>query len=84
MIKCVKCNREADYVSPDSYCKFHWLDWWYDGANLSLLSDKEKISIEEKLVKLIRTDKPEDQDLMEVLYEQYQRSLEENGEKDSE
>lgn len=80
MAKCIRCNREADYVSPDSFCKFHWLEWWYDGAGPSYLSDEdeEKAKVEEKLLNLIRTDKPEDQETLEELYEKHETWIEED------
>lgn len=79
MSKCIKCEREADYISSDSYCKFHWLDWWYDGDGPTYLTDEDEI----RLLNLIRTDKPEDHETMESLYEKYQANLEEALKKES-
>ena len=44
-MKCLKCNQESEYDSPEEYCEFHWLLWW---SGLDDISDKE-LSNEEKL-----------------------------------
>lgn len=31
MADCVKCGKEATYVSPDDLCTFHHCQWWVDG-----------------------------------------------------
>jgi hypothetical protein len=30
-IKCIKCDKEAKFESPDYYCSYHWCEWWADG-----------------------------------------------------
>lgn len=30
-MKCVKCDQEATYDSPDAYCDRHWFEWWTEG-----------------------------------------------------
>lgn len=32
MSKCIKCSKEAEFVSPDNLCVFHWSEWWTDGV----------------------------------------------------
>lgn len=27
-MKCVKCEREATFDSPESLCDEHWAEWW--------------------------------------------------------
>ena len=27
-MKCIKCDKQADYISPDNLCEEHWLRWW--------------------------------------------------------
>lgn len=31
MIKCVKCEQEATFSSPDNLCDEHWAEWWVNG-----------------------------------------------------
>lgn len=77
--KCVKCDREAEYDSPDELCKFHWLEWWYEDEVRDLeqgwpskLSKKET-KIVTPLLKLVRTNLEKDFSKMEELYLEYQK-----------
>lgn len=80
MDKCSRCSRKAEFEHPAIFCKFHWLHWWYsddlqenEKHMLENLSGDEAVVV--PLIKLIKTDLPEDQEEMERLYEQYNKWL---------
>jgi len=29
-MKCNKCYKEAEYDSPESLCRHHWVEWWFE------------------------------------------------------
>lgn len=31
LVKCAKCDKLAEYDSPDRLCEDHWVEWWVDG-----------------------------------------------------
>lgn len=30
-MKCVSCQKEAEFDSPENYCSFHWTLWFTEG-----------------------------------------------------
>lgn len=67
MVKCVKCDREAEYESPDDLCELHWQEWWNEGTDSHLL---RFIVLSEKLSYLPST---------LTLFENYKQTLEEGN-----
>ena len=31
MIKCIRCEKEATFDSPELFCDKHWAEWWVEG-----------------------------------------------------
>lgn len=76
MIKC-KCGREAEFDSPEDFCKYHWHEWWVEGAGHIFYGEPEKLAVEEELLEVIKRDSPEENTRMEELWCDYQDMLRE-------
>ena len=49
-MKCVKCDKEATYDSPENLCDEHWFEWWTEGySKEEIESLKKEIKEENKL-----------------------------------
>ena len=42
-MKCIKCDKEAEFDSPKHFCENHWIEWWVSNSyNKQIVKTKEE------------------------------------------
>ena len=41
MTKCNKCDKEAEFDSPEMLCHRHWTEWWVEGWPFASEEERE-------------------------------------------